>query len=160
MFQLTREEQIQIRKKDKNYKDRHHRRIEKFSDDFNMIFFFFLKSYRKNILTFGGSSVDVVYDRDGHSCREAFRRFDDGQFKFQSINTRHPNIVSAVIIAKKAWGLWNQAWCEGIAEGSFTRKEILGIFEQNKIQLPPQFEIEFYNMLYKKRVQYLEKNNF
>lgn len=155
---LSREENIRLRKQQKGYKDRHTRKIEKFSDGFNAIFFFFLKCYRKNILTFGGSPVDVEFDPNSHSCREAFRRFDDGQFKFQPVTTRHPNIVKAVIIAKKSWGLTLDMWTDGIAECSFRREEILHIFEEHKIKLPEQFEVEFYNLLYKKRIKYLVQN--
>lgn len=155
--ELTRNEKIELRKKDKSYKDRHHRKIEKFSDRFNNIFFFFLQSYRKGILTFGGSIIDIEYDKDSHSCRECFRRFDDGQFKFTSIPTRHPNIVKAVITAKKSWGLFLQAWTDGIVECSFTKKEILYIFESNKIEIPEQFQIEFDNLLFQKRKKYIDE---
>lgn len=153
---MTREEQIRKRKDDPNYRSRHNRRIEKFSDRFNGIFFFFLKSYRKNILTFAGSYVEVEYDKDSHSCREAFRRFDDGQFKTKPVSTRHPNIVKAVITAKKSWGLHRDMWTDGIVEGTFTKQEILNVFKIVNIELPEPFVIEFENNIYNKTMKFCE----
>lgn len=155
MKELTRYERIKLIKQRSGYKDRHIRKIEKFSDNFNEMFFFFLQSYRKGILTFAGSAVDVDFDINSHSCRECFRRFDDGQFKNSSIVSRHPNIVKAVIIAKKSWGINLQNYTDGIAECSFLKSEILHIFESNKIKIPEKFLIEFENLLYKKRIKYL-----
>lgn len=156
MKSLTRYERIQLIKQRKGYKDRHIRRIEKFSDGFNEMFFFFLQSYHKGILTFAGSQVDVEYDINSHSCRECFRRFDDGQFKNLPIISRHPNIVKAVITAKKSWGLNCQQWTDGIAECSFLKSEILYIFEERNIKIPEKLLIEFENLLYKKRMKYLK----
>jgi hypothetical protein len=156
---IPKHENIARKKQEKGYKDRHIRKIEKFSEPFNKIFFFFLKCYQKKLLTFAGSAVDVVFDKNSHSCREAFRRFDDGQFKYRPISTRHPNIVKAVITAKKSWGLHLKMYSEGIAEGTFTKSEILHIFESNKIELPEQFKVEFENIVIKKRIEYYEKHS-
>jgi hypothetical protein len=155
---IPKHENIARKKAEKGYKDRHIRKIEKFSDGFNKMFFFFLRCYRKKLLTFGGSDVDVTFELNSHSCREAFRRFDDGQFKFKSVPTRHPNIVKGVIMAKKSWGLHLSMWSEGIAEGSFTRSEILFTFEKEGIEIPEQFKIEFENIVFKKRLEYFNKH--
>lgn len=132
---------------------RHTRKIEKFSDNFKTIFKFFLLSYRKNILTFAGENVDVYFDIDSYCGRGTFRRYDDGQYKLTDIYSRHPNITKAVIIAKKSWGLHCKLWVEGIVEGSFTKKEILQIFEDNKIIIPDAFYKEFINLIYKQTVR-------
>lgn len=154
---LTRHENIALRKQMLGYKDRHIRKIEKFSESFNTIFFFFLKSYREGILTFGGSLVEVQFNQSSHSCRECFKRFDDGQFKNTPITSRHPNIVQGVIMAKKSWGLFCKMWTDGIVEGTFTKSEIFSIFDNYGIVIPEQFKNEFENLLYTKRLEYYER---
>ena len=49
-------------------------------------------------------------------------------------------------------------WCEGIAEGIFTKNEILNIFSEKGIKIPEQLLIEFENLVYKKRIEYYERN--
>lgn len=68
------------------------------------------------------------------------------------IETRHPNIVKGVLIGKKSWGLWLNEWTDGISEGSFTRDEILGQFDDNGIVIPESLLRDFENRLYQKRV--------
>lgn len=132
-------------------KNRHGRKLEKFSDSFNEIFFFFLKSYRKGLLNFGGDLFFAEFDKDSDSCRETFRKYEDGQFKeknsqaYKKINSRHPNIVMAVITAKKSWGLNMTMWMEGIRDWLFWPEEILEDFERAGIKIPKSFLKEFWN---------------
>lgn len=126
---------------------------EKFSDRFNLIFNFFLQSYRKGILTFAGTKIDVVEDVNSFCARGTFRRFDDGYYKYTTIPSRHPNVIKAVIIAKKSWGLHLKEWTDGIAEGLFLRSELLGQFEKNNIKIPEQFLKEFNNLIYSKMLK-------
>jgi len=133
---------------------RHTRKIEKFSDRFNTIFKFFFQSYRKGILVFAGEAVDVKFDLNSFCARGSFRRFDDGQFKLKDIVCIDPNILKSVIIAKKSWGLHLKMWSEAIAEGTFLKNEILAIFENEQIEIPESFMIEFENLIYKARVKY------
>jgi len=128
---------------------RHIRKIEKFSERFLLIFNFFLHSYRKGILTFAGIAVDVKNDLNAPCARGTFRRFDDGQYKNKDITSCHSNIVTAVITAKKSWGLHCKMWAEGIKEGSFTKREILKVFEDNNIIIPDVFIRELENLIYK-----------
>ena len=140
-------------KKNYNGPNRHQRKLKKYSNNFNRMFDFFLLSYRKNILTFCGSHVSVEYDAYGHDAREAFRMFDDGVFKNKPILTRHPNILKAVIIGKKAWGLWLNEWTEGIVDWTFTQEEIFEQFKENNITIPESLLLDFENTLHKKKIK-------
>lgn len=60
---LSKNERIALKKKNGLLKDRHSRKLEKFSNNFNTIFEFFLRSYRKKLLNFGGIAVDVTYKK-------------------------------------------------------------------------------------------------
>lgn len=62
---LTKQQRIALKKEQGLLKDRHRRRLEKFSGNFNEIFFFFLRSFRKGLLTFAGTNVDVYFDKNG-----------------------------------------------------------------------------------------------
>ncbi len=90
---------------------------------------------------------------NGPCGRECFRMFEDGQFSKgkREIETRHPNIVKMVIEGKKGWGLWINQWSEGIAEGTFTKYEILNEFEIRNIIIPESFKNDFENRIWKKR---------
>jgi len=110
-------------------------------------------------LTFCGQEIIVTFDKQGFSCRETFRRFDDGYYKLLDISSRQNNVVKSVITAKKSWGLHLKMWCEGIAEGTFTKNEILEIFSEKGIIIPEQLLKEFENLVYKKRIEYYERNN-
>ena len=149
--ELTKNERIALKKQQGLLKDRHSRKLEKFSDNFNEMFFFFLKSYRKGLLTFGGVGVDTVFERNGTSCRETFRRFDDGQYKFKDITSRHNNIVRGVITAKKSWGLHVRLWTDGIAESDFTIDEVLSSFTDLEISVPGVLLKELQNSVMKKK---------
>lgn len=118
-------------------------------------------SYRKDIITFCGSDVQVEFDINGVSGKEGFRMFEDGHFKNKVIKSRHPNILKIVLIGKKGWGLWVQQWTDGIVDWSFTKEEILDQFKENGIEIPEQFLKDFDNVLEKKKIKrnlkYLEE---
>jgi len=115
------------------------------------MFHFFLSSYRKNILTFCGAIVEVKYDSEGPDCKEGFRLFENGYFSKGNIPTsRHSNILLAIIVAKKSWGLHKDMWVDGIIEGSFTKREILQQFEECNITIPESLLQDFQNSIIKK----------
>lgn len=64
--------------------------------------------------------------------------------------SQHPNISKGVIVGKKSWGLFLNEWTNGIAEGSFTKKEILDEFENRNIKIPEPLLIDFNNRLNQK----------
>lgn len=137
---------------------KHQRKLQKYSTNFNEIFTFFLNSYRKGLLTFCGSDVDVKFDIDGPEGKNTFRMFDNGYYKGgKEITSCHPNIVRAVIIGKKSWGLWLNEWADGIAEGSFTKYEILEEFEKNGIKIPESLYKDFCNRIVNKVLQKNQK---
>ena len=76
--------------------------------------------------------------------------FDNGFFKNKTISSKHPNIVKAVIIGKKSWGLQLNEWTDGIVEGSFTNQEILKQFKDKNIIIPESLLVDFYNRIYSK----------
>lgn len=132
---------------------RHTRKLKKYSEGFDEKFRFFLKSYRKGILTFCGSEVTVEFDPNGPDSKEGFRMFDDGQFKNKNPRSRHPNILKCVISGKKSWGLWLDQWTDGIIDWTFTREEILEIFENNEIKIPDSFLLDFDNRIERKKLK-------
>jgi hypothetical protein len=130
---------------------RHSRKLKKFSEGFNEKYLFFLKSYRTGILTFCGEDVVVENDINGVCSKEGFRLFDDGYFKVKKITSRQPNILRAVIIGKKSWGLWLDQWSQGIAEWSFSKQEIVQVFSDKGIKIPDSFMLDFDNRIKKYR---------
>lgn len=126
------------------------RKLRKYSDNFNEIFTFFLKSYRSGILTFCGVDVSVDYDPNGFDGKYTFRQFDNGFFNNNKLVSQHPNISRGVIIGKKSWGLWLNQWTDGIAEGCFTKQEILKEFEKHNIKIPESLLTDFNNRLNQK----------
>ena len=150
-------QRIEERKKEIGTK--HRRKLKKYSNNFNKIFYFFFLSYRKDILTFCGSNVDVLFDINGVDCKEGFRLYEDGHFKNEPIVSRHSNILRALIISKKSWGLFVQEWTDGICEWCFTKEELLGQFEE--IEIPESFIKDFDNVLERKKIKrnlkFLEK---
>ena len=64
--------------------------------------------------------------------------------------SQHPNISKGVIIGKKSWGLWLNQWTDGIAEGCFTKQEILNEFEKHNIKIPESLLTDFNNRLNQK----------
>lgn len=153
----TKTERIARLKKDGLLKDRHSRKLEKYSDSFNEMFRFFLDSYRRGLLEFAGVSVEILYDQNGTSGKETFRKFEDGQFKNRDIKSVHPNIVSAVIIAKKSWGLHSRMWAEGVAEHVITKQEILDTFLDNKIKIPDVLLKGFDNEIMKRKIAIIDE---
>lgn len=150
---LSKQERIELRKQQIGSKQ--HRKFRKYSDNYNKIFTFFLKSYRSGLLTFCGSGVDVIFDPAAEDGKFSFRLFENGDFKLKPLVSRHPNIFKAVVTAKKAWGLWLKSWCEGIAEFNFTKREILDQFKEKGIEIPDSFLEDFDNTLVKMfRVKY------
>ena len=116
------------------------------------MFTFFLKGYRSGLLTFCGSIVEV--ERSDINGRESFRMFEDGMFKHVNPTSKHSNVVKAVIVGKKSWGLWVKQWCEGINEFSFTQEEILNEFKD--IDIPKPLLKEFNNRIDRDRIKRLE----
>lgn len=155
---LSKMERIRLKKEMGLLRDRHSRKLEKFSDNFNTIFYFFLRSYRKKLLNFGGIAVDTYYKKDGYSAKETFRRFDDGQYNNeQKIESRQNNVLQGVIIAKKSWGLHVKIWTEGIVERDFTIEEIINDFERSGITIPESLMKGFINEVKKAKANRYEE---
>lgn len=121
------------------------------------MFTFFLQSNRKGILTFCGEDVQVKFDVNGDDGKITFKKYDNGEFKYSEITSRHSNITKCVIVGKKSWGLWINEWSDGISEGSFTKREILEEFEKRNIEIPEPLMIDFENKIYKKIFDKLKK---
>ena len=137
--------------------NRHTRKLRKFSDGFNEKFNFFLKCYRNGIMTFPGDIVDVTHDVNAVCAKEGFRLYDDGYFKIREIKSRHNNILKAVIIAKKSFGMHVDMWSDGIAECLFTFDELMETFYEKNIIVPESFVQDFKNRIQKKKMLYWEK---
>jgi hypothetical protein len=158
-MELSRQERIQLHKEQLG--SRLDKKLNKYSDSFNEIFTFFLQSYRKGLLVFCGIDVEVKFDVNKHEAKNTFRKFDNGDYKHGDIVSRHPNIVRAVILGKKAWGLWLNTYAEGIADWCFTKEEIVSEFTMRGITIPESLMKDFdnrINMLKMKRdEEYLKK---
>lgn len=153
-------EKIENRKN--NIGSRNDRKLKKYSTNFNQMFSFFLQSYRKGILTFCGSSVDVKFDINSNEGKFSFREFENGRFRDKEFVSRHSNVFRSCIIGKKSWGLFSKEWSMGIAEGLFLKKEILYEFEKNNISIPDSLLKELENKIYyetKKRIDKMITNN-
>jgi hypothetical protein len=146
-----------IEEKKKKNGTRRIKHLKKYSDNFNNIFNFFLKSYIADILSFPGSIVNVKFDISAPDAKFAFRLYDNGQFKNKDIVSCQPNVLRAVIIAKKSFGLFLDQWTDGIDERNFTKEEILSQFYDNNIEIPDSFLKDFENTIKKKRFKRLEK---
>ena len=153
---LTRNERLKQRSKEIG--TRHERKLRKYSDNFNVMFSFFLVINRKSIITFSGSLIDVEFDINGISGKECFRLFDDGKYnKGEKIITKHPNIVKGVITGKKGWGLWKSQWSEGIGDCLFTKEEILSQFFDIGIVIPDSLLKEFDDFILKHKIKRYEE---
>lgn len=129
---------------------RNDRRRKVHSDRFNEIFNFFLMSYRCGVLNFCGTSVDVNFDRSGDDAKISFKKFENGVIKLD-LKSRHNNILRAVIIGKKGWGLWLKEWTDGISDFLFTKDEIIKeCFTDFNIKVPESLMLDFDNMVEKK----------
>ena len=149
---LPKHERIALKKKQGLIKDRHSRKLEKFSDNFNEIFNFFLNGFRMGLFDTPGEYFRVDYDKDAESGKMAFRRYEDGKFANTSnkhfnfvIKSRQPNITYAVICAKKSMGLNMSMWIDGIAECNFTAQEIIDDFERIGLKMPVGFQTDLRN---------------
>jgi hypothetical protein len=128
------------------------------------MFIFFLQSYRKGLLTFCGSHVNVSYiepdDLGKTDGKYSFRKFENGQFKLKEYNSCHPNILKGAITGKKSWGLFVKQWTEGICDWCFTKEEIVKEFTDNGITIPEPLMKEFDNAIEKgkhnRNMRYLE----
>jgi hypothetical protein len=129
---------------------RKHKHLKNYSDSFNKMFTFFLQSYRSKILDFCGVDVNVTFDINGSNGKFCFRLYDNGEQKLNDLKSKHSNIVQGVIVGKKSWGLFLNEWTDGIAEGSFSSKEIFQQFDDNNIKIPDSLYADFYNRLNKK----------
>jgi len=151
----TRQERLIRRSKEIGTK--HQRKLRKYSDGFNEKFNFFLNSYRNGLLSFSGSIIDVIYDPDAKDAKESFRMFEDGQFKGKQITTTQPNVLFAVIAAKKGWGLWSDEWTDGIVDWCFSKEEILDQFEKVGLKIPDSFLLEFNNRIHRKKIKIYDR---
>lgn len=153
---LTRQERIELRKKETG--SRFDKKLNKYSDNFNEIFNFFLKSYRKGILRFCGSIVTVEFDINESEGKNTFRKFDNGQYSGgKPIITKHPNIVKGVIVGKKSFGLWCDQWADGISEGTFMKREIVEDFINLDITIPDSLMKDFDDRIHRKIIKRMER---
>lgn len=114
-------------------------------------------SYRRGILTFCGSDVNVEQDINGDDGKFCFRRFENGEIKINNLKSRHSNILKGVIIGKKSWGLFLNETTDGIVECSFTKEEIFEQFYEKGIKIPEPFILDFDNTILRKKVKRNEK---
>jgi hypothetical protein len=132
--------------KARSIESRHNRTI--FSDEHRKQYDFFIETYNKDIFTFCGSAVNVIMDANSLDAFKTFRLYEDGKFKHKDfINTSEPELLFKAITAKKAMGLWFDEYARGIAEGLFTKLEILEQF--NDIKIPDAFLNDFNNRIFK-----------
>lgn len=116
------------------------------------MFYFFLNSHRKGILTFSGTEdFSVEYKQDGYESRYCFRKYDNGDYKNKIIYTKHPNILFSVIKGKKSWGLWLNEYSDGIVDCIFTIDEIKGEFDKHNIKVPDPLWKDFLNTISRKK---------
>lgn len=155
---LSKIERLKYLKENGLLNNRHTRKLEKFSNNFNLIVTFFLQSYRKGLLNFGGIGVDTFFKSEGYSAKEAFRRFEDGQYNnLQPMESRHNNVMKALIIAKKSWGLHVKMWTEGIVDCDFTIDEIVDAFTKHNITIPDGFLKGLKNEVLKQKINKYEQ---
>lgn len=151
---LTKQERIELRKKEIGG-DRRERKREVHTDKFNKMFKFFFLIIRKGICDFCGSDVGKDYhfiqEVNGVSAKTAFKISDTGTVENYTIKTRHPNILKVVIKGKRGWGLWKTQFAMGVADNTFTKKEILDYFSELKIDIPKPYLIEFENEVWNLR---------
>lgn len=115
------------------------------------MFEFYLKVYRTGIITFCGDKITIDFDVNGSDAKFGFREFDNGRFKGINPITRHPNILKAIILGKKGWGLWVSQWSDGIVDWSFTKEEILKEFQIRDIIIPDSLMLEWDKLIKKKK---------
>ena len=121
------------------------------------MFDFFLSSYRKGILTFCGSHVNVNFDVNGDDGKYCFKSFENGVYKHTIPTSRHSNILRGVIIGKKSWGLWCEQFSQGIVDWCFTQEEIIEEFTKLGIEIPEPLMKEWNKLINKKKNERNEK---
>lgn len=148
-------ESIQLAKSTKIYNNRKEKRQFKHSESFLTAFDFFLSSYRADILTFPGTiPPKIVFDINSVDAKIGFKKFDNGEYKSLLLSglpipSKQPNILHAVIVAKKSLGLHIKMWSEGISEQTFTMEEIIEDFTRVHIEIPKCFLTDFENTVNK-----------
>ena len=128
---------------------RNDRKKNKHSDRFNEIFSFFLRSYRCGVLTFCGVNVEVLFDKSGEDAKNCFKKYENGFLK-DELKSKHSNVFRAVVIGKKAWGLYLKEWTDGITDLLFTKREFFEEFEKFEIKIPKSLLVDFENVLDRK----------
>jgi len=139
------------------------RKRGKHSDRFNIMFKFFFQIVRKDFINFCGSRIDnyydIQFDTNSIDAKVAFKKYENGEYApDEVIRTQHPQILYMLIVGKKSWGLWKDEYSLGIAEGTFTKYEILEEFTKNGIVIPESYLIEFTNKIWESRSK-LENGN-
>lgn len=95
--------------------------------------------------------LTVDYDENEGDGKFCFRKYDNGEYKFLTPTSRHPNILFGVITAKKSWGLWLDQYTDGIVDWLFTKEEILQEFHKHNIEIPEPLMKDFDNTLERKK---------
>ena len=117
------------------------------------MFEFFFLSYRKGLLNFCGSDVNIHFDIESDDTKYSFKSFENGVFKNTDIITKHPNILKSVILGKKSWGLWVEQYSQGIIDFTFTKDEILKEFDKNNIKIPEPLMKEWDKLIERKKIK-------
>lgn len=80
----------------------------------------------RHVLNFAGKRLDPFppASLDGKSGMEAFIIYDTHG---KIVPTRHPNLLTALIVVKSSLNLHLKMWKEGIIDGTFTGYEIRSI---------------------------------
>lgn len=127
------------------------------------MFEFYLKVYRSGIINFCGDDVHIDFDVNSSDAKFAFREYDNGRFKNIKPISKHPNILRAIIIGKKGWGLWVSQWTDGIIDWTFTQEEILQEFIDKDIEIPESLMLEWNKLIDKRKyirnINYLKSIN-
>jgi hypothetical protein len=64
-----------------------------------------------------------------------------------------------VIVSKKSWGLFCDQWGDGIAEGTFLKREIIEDFTKHGITIPESLMKDFDDRIYRKVKKRMERMN-
>lgn len=95
----------------------------KFSSSFERDFNWYIKM--RNFFNFSGALPDdIIFDRNGISGKEAFLRYDaEGKL----LPTKHPQLLSVLILIKKGVNLHIKMYAEDRAAGLFPLIEFRGL---------------------------------
>ena len=150
-------DQKRIEEAKKSVGSRKQRKRKKHKEKFNRMFSFFFKLYRSGLITFCGSDIPIIYDPEASDAKVAFKEYENGVFGKNGVPiTSQPNVLYAVLMGKKGWGLWCDMWAEDIAKFIESKYERYQIFEEYDIELPDAIEREFNNLIWKKRDEFPE----